>query len=492
MRGMGIYALVYCLLTITSAHAEVNATVGMEVLWDQNLGNWKTIPTLQVVVNPMLRRGSRIHPQAFQALKNLGTEHVRYVPWLPYPKLGIPALYPPTTERTSWDFTLIDPMLEDFMAAMEGRKVILNFSTIPQWMVNAPQPTYHEDPNVAMWEYPKGADFLDKSYKQVAEYFGRIVKWYSNGGFTDELGKEHKSGHRYSFDAWEVLNEIDFERAQNPELYTKLYDAVVEEIRSAQPSLKFIGLGLAKPAENLRYYEYFLNPANHSAGIPVDGISYHFYAKLKLPKNSAKAAAVELFTETDKFIQTATKIEEMKKQLNPKVWSYVNELGTICDEVDWHNHALPNYYWSLSSAVYAYALGRLAILGAEVAGQSQLVGFPSQFPSVSMVNWETGEPNERYWVLKMLKDSLQLGDAISPARLFAPAPIFALGLGNKKLLVVNQSPKPITLQLTNTKVMNDVVFVGLGSSGIQKRAPASPHHVQLPGFGVAMIPVQPH
>ena len=59
------------------------------VHWDKVIGTTKTTPTLQVVVNPPLQRGTPVHDNAFQALHELGADYVRYVPWLPYPKLGV-------------------------------------------------------------------------------------------------------------------------------------------------------------------------------------------------------------------------------------------------------------------------------------------------------------------------------------------------------------------------------------------------------------------
>ena len=53
-----------------------------------------------------LRRGSKIHDQLFQSLKDVGANYVRYVPWLPYPKLGVAELEPPGSGKTSWDFSL--------------------------------------------------------------------------------------------------------------------------------------------------------------------------------------------------------------------------------------------------------------------------------------------------------------------------------------------------------------------------------------------------
>ncbi|MGH9396053.1 MAG: glycosyl hydrolase family 39, partial [Terriglobia bacterium] len=158
----------------------------VEIHWDHVTGVSKATPTLQVVVNPPLRRGSAIHDRVFQALHALGAEYVRYVPWVPYPKLGVAELEPPANGKTSWDFSLIDPMTEDFMNATAGHPAIINFSTIPQWMFKTPKPVpYPADPDQATWDYEQGTELRDPSMKEVADYYGRLVSWYTRGGFKD-------------------------------------------------------------------------------------------------------------------------------------------------------------------------------------------------------------------------------------------------------------------------------------------------------------------
>src|SRR5580692_7108401 len=113
----------------------------------------RSVATLQVVVNPPLRRNSSIHDPTFAALQNLGCDYVRYVPWLPYPKLGVAELEPPAKNKTSWDFTLIDPMTTDFLNATKGHSVILNFSTIPAWMYKTNEPIIIPDnTDSVMWD----------------------------------------------------------------------------------------------------------------------------------------------------------------------------------------------------------------------------------------------------------------------------------------------------------------------------------------------------
>ena len=95
--------------------------------------------TLQVVVNPPLQRGTPVHDNAFKALHDLGADYVRYVPWLPYPRLGVAELEPPKDGKTSWDFTLMDPMTIDFLEATKQHSTILNFSTIPHGGTQEPR-----------------------------------------------------------------------------------------------------------------------------------------------------------------------------------------------------------------------------------------------------------------------------------------------------------------------------------------------------------------
>ena len=93
------------------------------VHWDKVFRVSQTTPTLQVVVNPPLQRGTPVHDNAFKSLHDLGADYVRYVPWLPYPKLGVAELEPPEDGKTYWDFSAIDPMTIDFLNATKGHSV---------------------------------------------------------------------------------------------------------------------------------------------------------------------------------------------------------------------------------------------------------------------------------------------------------------------------------------------------------------------------------
>ena len=103
------------------------------VNWEKKTLN-RTVPTLQAVVNPMLRRGSPLHDAAFEALRRLGADYVRYAFWMPYPKLAVAELRPPDATQTYLDFQYMDPLVEDFLRASAGHSSVMSFSTIPQWL----------------------------------------------------------------------------------------------------------------------------------------------------------------------------------------------------------------------------------------------------------------------------------------------------------------------------------------------------------------------
>ena len=447
-----LLVLVEAALCLLPAFAQ-DSSIKINPRWNDVTSGSKTTPTLQVVVNPPLRRGTPVHDNAFKTLNDLGTDYVRYVPWLPYPRLGVAELQPPKDGKTSWDFTLIDPMTIDFLDATKGHSVVLNFSTIPQWMYKTEKPvTYPDDPDKAVWNYEQGTQLRDPSGKEVADYYARILAWYTAGGFTDELGKRHESGYHYSIPYWEVLNEVDFEHRISPQDYTRLYDAIVTAMRKVQPGIKFVGMSLAIPGLHPDFFEYFLNPKNHQPGVPLDYISYHFYAIPK-PDETLEVQEYTVFAQADGFLNTVRYIEAIRKRLSPNTRTMINEIGIISADdiaqVDPGHVAkpIPDAYWNLAGAEYAYICSELNHQGIDVAGESQLVGYPTQFPSVTMVNWTDGKPNSRVWVLKLLHDNFGPGDkivGIQPLSEFAPTHpyVYASAVvtknGKHKILFVNK------------------------------------------------------
>ena len=470
----------------------------VSVAWDKVERVSNTTATLQVVVNPPLRPGSAIHDRAFAELKALGADYVRYVPWLPYPKLAVAELEPPSEDKTSWDFSLIDPMTIDFFRATAGHSTILNFSTIPAWMFKTQKPVaYPQDPDAVTWDYTQGTELRDPSMKELSGYYARLVSWYVNGGFTDELGKRHDSGHHFEIPYWEVFNEVDFEHNTTPEQYTARYDAVVSAIHKVSPKTRFVGLALAMPSLRPEMFEYFLNHKNHQPGIPLDMISYHFYAS-PAPDETPEVQQYTFFAQADGFLNTTRYLEQIRKRLSPETRTTIDEIGCISaddGEQGKPGHVtapIPDSYWNLCGATYAYVFGNLASMGIDVAGESQLVGYPTQFPSVTMLDWNTGAPNARFRVLELLTNNFGPGDKIVATTSNA-SELYALGFltrnGDHKLLLINKRAHDLAVTLPQKAGQIQSVDLTTGGGPIAKQS-VDTAQITLRPYSVTVATIQ--
>ncbi len=485
--------LIVLLLPVTICLAQsTKQPPQITVNWDKVLIVSRSTPTFQIVVNPMLRRGSIVHDGAFGAVKQLGADYVRYVPWLPYPRLAVAELEPPTATGTSWNFSLIDPMMKDFLDATGGHVTVINFSTIPAWLFKTPKPvTYPKNPNQVFWDYTQGTELSDPSGKQLGDYYARLVSWYTRGGFTDENGAYHRSAYHFTFPIWEVLNEVDFEHRTTPEQYTSRYDAIVSAIHRVSPGTKFMGLALGDPSANPQWFEYFLNHKNHQADIPLDYISYHFYASPASSEN-IDDWQYTFFDQADRFVATVRYINAIRNRLSPETKIDADELGVILPndndnvaDASGQIPSIPAGYWNAAGSLYAYLYIKLAKEGVDIIGESQLVGYPSQYPSVTMMDWTNGKPNARYWVLKLIKDSFHPGDKLVETTLRhsdgVTAQAFLTPTG-KKLLLVNQRNRQANVILPSDASHGRISTVD------ESTAEGPAENASLPGPSIVLAP----
>jgi len=466
----------------------------LSIDWNKTTVVSKSTATLQVVVNPPLRPGESLGAASYKAVKELGADYVRYVPWLPYPRLAVAELEPPTAQKTSWDFTLIDPMAKDFLAATEGHPTVMNFSTMPAWLFKTDKPVaYPADPNRVTWDYTQGAELRDPTGKELGDYYARLVSWYVNGGFDDENGVRHDSGYHYKLAVWEVLNEPEFEHKTTPEQYTARYDAIVQGIHRVSPETKFMGLALAAPRDNPRFFEYFLNPANHKPGIPLDYISYHFYAS-PTARQTLADWQYTFFDQADGFLTGVRYVESIRKRLSPATKTDLDELGVILptDNTDADKTPPPPAYWNLAGSLYAYLYIELAKQRIDIVGESQLIGYPTQFPSVSMMNWQNNKPNARFWVLKLIKDSFHPGDTLVETTLTGAdagdvsAQAFLTPAG-RKLLLANKRDRELEIALPDAaKASALTVDVESGDGPARSVKPAD-GKLKLSPFAVTVV-----
>ena len=67
--------------------------------------------------------------------------------------------------RTSWDFSRMDTMVEDFLSATAGAaRTVVDFSTPPQWLYKTPgRVPFPDDPEGTTWAYEQGKELVDPS-----------------------------------------------------------------------------------------------------------------------------------------------------------------------------------------------------------------------------------------------------------------------------------------------------------------------------------------
>jgi hypothetical protein len=142
--------------------------------------------------------------------------------------------------------------------------------------------------------------------------------------------------------------------------------------------------------------------------------------------------------------------------------------------------------------MFAYIYIELAIMGIDVAGESQLVGFPTEFPSVTMIDWKNGQPNARFLVLKLLKDNFAPGDkmvgTVSNSKDIA-AQAFICGK-DKKLLLINKRNKEIQIGLPLEAKGAKIYSVGISTGNRIAESRLWDSEITLRPFEVSVIQLE--
>jgi hypothetical protein len=108
-----------------------------------------------------------------------------------------------------------------------------------------------------------------------------------------------------------------------------------------------------------------------------------------------------------------------------------------------------------------------------------------------MMNWTTGKPNARYWVLKLLHDNLGPGDelkntSLSSQRVAAQAFVTKKG---KKLLLINKYDKEEVLKLPEGAWHITYVDETTGDNPAAERD-ITDNQVNLKPFSVAIVEIK--
>ena len=338
----------------------------------------------------------------------------------------------------------------------------MNVGTIPEWMFKTPGPVgYPSDPAASDYSYEQGtgAQLRDPSGRQFAQYEARVFEWFSKGGFTDEHGKFHRSGYHFKIAYWGVLNEPTIEHSLTVQQYTRIYDAVTHAIKQIDPKIQFLGPEMAVYSKI--WAKYFLNPRNHRKGTPLDWISLHNYP---IGTNTPSLWQSQYFTgaqaygwPASSFAGQLRQLIAIRNRLSPRTKLALDELGTFDVGPGSPTTAAGPYsafdplFWVASGANWASTFITAERLGIQLISMTQMLGYPTQSESTTMVNWSTGRPNAHYWTLKLIDDNFGPGDQLVATRSGSSeiAAQAAETPSGRKVLLVNTSDSTVTVPIPN-------------------------------------------
>ena len=418
---------------------------------------------------------------------------------------------PPNYLHTYWNFTLLDEFLLDFWSAVDGNKTgaVPNWSTPPNWLYSSTW-NYQDEYRSPFGGYESGSSPA-RSLTLLGDYYGRLLAWYTRGGFYDENNLFRRSNHFLNISVYEIYNEVDYEHSHTPRSYVEDFDAIVLGIRKhADPThrIRYVGLSLPNidsTATIEEFARYFLDPRNHDPAVKFDSsqvfIGFHSYPTNGPYTPGSPTTLENLFVYGDEFLQRVRDVDALLAKESPHTQTYLDECGTALD-----NMIDTPLYWVASGSLFAYVFaGVSGMSGSSVVqvGQSQLADGPGQEPSVSMLDWTTGLGNARYAVSALLGECMAAGDVyvatnvsvaaqghyffpalddplssrlLSPSAspLFAQAFLAAGAPGVARVLLINKRSAVgnVTLELTGLPPMHskgDFFHDGVGRTGDHRK-----------------------
>jgi hypothetical protein len=222
-------------------------------------------------------------------------------------------------------------------------------------------------------------------------------------------------------------------------------------------------------------------------------ISYHFYAS-PLKGETVDSWQYTFFDQADGFLNTVRYVEEIRKRLSPETRTTIDELGVILptDNKPEDKVPPPHAYWNLAGSLYAYMFIELSRLKIDVIGESQLIGYPTQFPSVSMMNWENNKPNARFWVLKLIKDSFHPGDSLVETTFTGDhAEDLAMQAfttpSGRKLLLANKRNETVEITLPDADKASVLTVDATSGDGPARSAKPIDGKIKLEPFAVTVV-----
>jgi len=224
---------------------------------------------------------------------------------------------------------------------------------------------------------------------------------------------------------------VDYEHGHTPQSYTLDFDAIVAGIRRiADPNktIAFVGMSLPNidsEATTVAWAEYFLNASNHApeARDALQYIGYHAYPDGRFPMHS-KDDFQHMFDYVDDYVDSKVKaVQAVVDRLSPGTITCLDECGVLGPNVGGQGWMGDPTFWVAGGSYWAYLWVRAAVAQGRnvgVVGQSQFMDSPDREPGVSMMDWSTGNGTAKYWINRLVIESVALGDVFVETTITSP------------------------------------------------------------------------
>jgi hypothetical protein len=399
---------------------------------------------------------------------------------------GGPApMIPAGKEKGSWDFSSLDSVTNNIVAA--GAAPVLDIFQAPEWM----------------WDCTTGK-IRDGTFNDFGDYMARLVGYYNKGSFVAEDGHTitNPAGTANRIVYWELWNEPDLwsiacEPNGNENItaaqYVTMWNATVSKMLAVDPSIKFIG-PVASPQGNGtgNYFTSLLAGATRKP----DVLSFHGYGGWLTTQGDQ-----EIFDSIDTLVALLGQVRSWA----PDIPVWITELNV---NAAWGDDPTHRPYNAYGAAWGASAFRRLALGGAAALFQYEFA-HPSN-SNFQMVDPATGQPRLPYWRDYYLAryfppGSMLLGSSSSVGgveTLAARAP----GSSNVHVLIVNRQvdtsapvggaglPATVQVNVANLSGVTEVSLRQLdGATSIVNGPPAialptgSRATVTFSGYGAALL-----
>ena len=304
----------------------------------------------------------------------------------------------PEGQQGVWNFDLLDSLISQLRA--RNMTFYLEIRTAPPWMFD-----------------PQG-QLRDQSFQEFATYMARLVGWYNTGGFTDDQGQIHTSGHQGWVHTWEVWNEpnsgfeIPAPVANRPATwmpaarFAQLYDTATAAMRKVDPTIATGGPTITSYPD-IPYLRNFIQNVHQ----PLNFLSLHYYAigDQTLPDTAIFSAATGPRL-LDRLVAANTILSQFKPGQHIPIW--LDEVGVneIAKPPSDPRGTSPLAYAFIAQVFALAATNNVSLMGQfPLVGSNQLALNDDQSHSRFRTFWLY------YWIARLLPaGSLLLPLALPP------------------------------------------------------------------------------